>query len=104
MNDAFIKDISNGLSDYNINQKLSPGSPRRWEPECGIKKHNERIHRESKYADDHKNLPFTFSKPKKAKRQEYFICNNCGYVLSANVNTVGVICSSCKKYSSVRGV
>jgi hypothetical protein len=82
--------------------KLSPGTTkRRWEPPSGTLKHNEKIHRESKYADSHKNLPFTFSKPKKAGRRQYMECNNCGHVIYVSVNTVGIICSECKSYVSV---
>jgi formylmethanofuran dehydrogenase subunit E len=81
---------------------LSPGSTkRRWEPESGIKKHNERIHRESRHADEFKNLPFKFSKPKKSGMQQYVSCDKCGHTISASVNTVGIICSECKAYVSV---
>lgn len=85
--------------------ELSPGStPRRWEPEGGLKKHRERIQRESKFADENKNLPFTFSKPKRPKRQSFFECENCGRVISAPVNTVGVICNGCKQFTKVKEV
>lgn len=78
--------------------ELAPGStPRRWIPEGGVRKHNERIHRESKYADDNKNLPFTFSKPKKGKKTDDFGCAECGRVFSASVSTVMVVCPDCKK-------
>lgn len=82
--------------------ELNPGSAgRRWVPESGIKKHNERIHRESKIADDHKNLPFKFSKPIRSKKQVVVRCKNCGYITSVPKNTVGLICPECKKYSAV---
>lgn len=82
--------------------ELDPGSTKpRYEPEGGWHKHKERIHRESKVADDHKNLPFKFSKPRKHRRHTAVRCKNCGYVTSAPVNTVGIICPECKKYSSV---
>ena len=77
---------------------------RRWVPPGGIKKHNEKIHRESKIADDHKNLPFTFSKPTKDKRHEWFECVECGKVISAPVNTVMCVCSDCKKATKVMKV
>lgn len=102
--DQFQKDVARSLNNLSIGE-LSPGSTdRRYEPACGLKKHRERIHKESKFADDYKNLPFTFSKPKKNPRRTYKICNNCGSVIYVNVNTVGIICSSCKQYSSVREV
>lgn len=85
--------------------ELSPGAtPRRWEPPGGIKKHNERIHRESRFADDHKNLPFTFSKPKKPGRRSIFECSECGYMFSSSVNNVGIICPECKKFTKTKEV
>jgi hypothetical protein len=85
--------------------ELSPGStPRRYVPEKGLRKHNERIHRESKYADSNKNLPFSFRKPRKSGRQSLFECPLCGYILSSSVNTVGFICSGCKKFVNAKEV
>ena len=102
MNDTFVNDICKGVSDTKIGQLLDPGSTkRRWEPSCGIEKHNERIHRESKYADEYKNLPFKFSKPKKGYRSDVLMCSNCGYVFVGNINTVGIVCRECNRYSSV---
>ena len=77
---------------------------RRWIPEGGIKKHNEKIHRESKIADDHKNLPFTFSKPMKNKRHDWFECVECGKAISAPVNTIMCVCPNCKKATKVKKV
>lgn len=104
--DNIKKDVSRALSKEPLRQELPAGStPRRWEPECGVQKHNERIHRESKYADDHKNLPFTFRKPPKPKgRSVYVQCDNCGYITGGSTATVGMICPECKKYSSVTEV
>ncbi len=94
-----LKNVDLGIGE------LSPGiTKRRWEPEGGINKHNEKIHRESKYADSHKSLPFKFSRPPKSKRQMVVECIECGYVTSASVNTVGMICNECKDYVSVRAV
>lgn len=85
--------------------ELSPGStPRRWEPEGGIGKLNERIHKESKYADDHMNLPFKFSKPVKPKRQKTVQCTNCDTYYRVNISTVGLVCKGCHKYCSVKDV
>ncbi len=82
--------------------EISPGTVgRRWEPDGGLNKHNERIHKESGYADQHKNLPFTFSKPRKAGRRQYMECSKCGYIVYVSVNTVGIICNECKSYVSV---
>ncbi len=87
--------------DGNVGE-LTPGTAkRRWEPEGGLGKHNERIHRESKYTDEHKNLPFTFSKPRKAGRRQYMECSECGYIVYVSINTVGIICNECKSYVSV---
>lgn len=77
--------------------ELSPGSTsRRWIPEGGLQKHRDRIHRESKKADE-KNLPFTFSKPKKDKKSDDFNCAECGRGFSAPKNTIMCICPDCKK-------
>ncbi len=85
--------------------ELSPGATkRRWEPEIGINKHNEKIHRESRHADEHKNLPFTFSKPRKAGRQKLVKCVECGTMYYIGINTVGVVCNECHKYCSVEDI
>jgi len=104
MNEQFVKDVSKAIKNEPLQQVLPPGSPRRYEPKEGLKKHNSRIHKESKFASDHKNLPFTFSKPKKPRRGVLFRCNNCGYIFSAAVTTVGVICNECKKFSTTSEV
>ncbi len=81
---------------------LNPGTTKpRYDPDGGWPKHREKIHRESKTADDHKNLPFTFSKPKRSKRQAAARCSGCGYIGFVPISTVGWICPECKKYSSV---
>lgn len=86
--------------------ELRPGvTPRRWEPEEGVNRLNNKIHKESKIADDHKNLPFSFSKPYKPKgRLKRFVCNNCGHLINGSSVTVGVICSNCNKFSTVSEV
>lgn len=85
--------------------ELDPGSTkRRWTPEGGVKKHNERIHRDSRLVDHHKNLPFTFSKPTRGGRSKFVKCTNCGYTTCVSKNTVGMICSQCKKYVTVEEV
>lgn len=106
VNSEFVKDIAKAVNKEKINQILDPGStPRRYEPVGGIGKHIDKIHKESRYADHYKNLPFTFSKPKKPKgRSVYVSCDNCGHIMTATVVTVGVICPNCKKFSCVSEV
>jgi uncharacterized OB-fold protein len=77
---------------------------RRWLPEGGEKKLKEKIHRESKFADDHKNLPFSFSKPKKSGKMICFQCVECGRVVMAGINAVMCICPDCKKVTKVEKV
>ena len=103
VNDVYKKDMAKLiLNSSSAKQELDPGTTgRRYEPTMGVKKHNERIHRESKWADDNKDLPFSFSKAKKQPRPRLVICNNCGNITSATINTVGVICTKCNQYSSV---
>ncbi|RLI62846.1 MAG: hypothetical protein DRO67_06765 [Candidatus Asgardarchaeum californiense] len=84
--------------------ELPPGSPRRWIPEGGLQKHRERIHKESKFADDHKKLPFTFSKPQRPKKTNLFECSECGREFYAPINTVMCICPDCKKVTKARKV
>jgi len=86
--------------------ELRPGATgRRWEPEGGVGKLNARIHKESKYADEHKNLPFSFRKPQKAiGRNSVIQCNNCGSITHGTTATVGIICKKCNKFSTVTEV
>jgi len=92
-------------SDLGGSKELSPGTtPRRYAPEGGVNKHNERIHKESKWTDDNKNLPFSFSKPTKSQKSKIARCKNCGTIKSVNKNTVGVICNNCKQYSAVEEI
>lgn len=102
MNNEFFKDVAKGVKNTPLNQELSPGStPRRYEPAQGLKKHRERIHRESKQADG-RNLEFNFRKPPKPMgRSTYVRCDNCGYIASATTATCGIICPECKKFSTV---
>ena len=84
--------------------ELTPGAtPRRWAPEGGIRKHNEKIHRESKIAD-YKKLPFQFSKPPKNKRHEWFECVECGRIIAAPINTIMYACPDCKKATKVERI
>ncbi len=82
--------------------ELSPGvTPRRYIPEGGLQKLRDKIHKESKFADDHKKLPFTFSKPTKPKRHDWFSCVECARVVSAPKNTFMFACPTCKKATKV---
>jgi len=76
---------------------------RRWVPEGGLQKHREKIHRESKFADEHKNLPFTFSKPQR-KSNEVFRCVECGRIFSAPKNTIMCICKECNKVTKAERI
>ena len=106
MNEQFIKDLGKAIKREPVNQELSPGSTdRRWVPPGGLRKHREKIHSESKFADNNKDLPFTFSKPKKPNgRGTYIKCDNCGYITSGTTVTVGIVCPECKKFSTVTEV
>lgn len=85
--------------------ELSPGSvDRRWIPEGGLRKHRDKIQKESKFADDYKNLPFDFSKPYKGKKTALFRCVECDRFLYAPVNTVMCACPVCKKATKVERI
>ena len=58
----------------------------------------EKIHKESNYTS---KLPFTFSKPFKAKRQQCFVCTECGKSIYAPINTIMCVCNNCKKVTKV---
>ena len=73
---------------------------RRYEPPEGIKKHNEKIRRESKVADQ-KNLPFTLSRPPKRKCHDTFKCTGCDHLMFLPRNSVMVVCSECNKLKKV---
>jgi hypothetical protein len=104
MNNQYYKDLGKAVKNTKLDQELSPGTPRRYEPVGGVNNHNARIHRESKISDG-KNLDFEFSKPYKSKgRKAYVQCNNCGYITSGTTVTCGIICPECKTFSTVSEV
>lgn len=71
--------------------------------EMGPKKYKERIHRDSKFADGHKNLPFKFSKPKKSKPTNVRIeCSKCGRDLFVTDESILVVCGSCKELTRIK--
>ena len=99
--DQYIKDITKGVVKKNYSQELPAGADRRYEPEIGIRKHNERIHKESKLAEA-KNLPFNFRKPPKPLGRSVGIeCPYCERYIGSNTNTVAIICSGCGKFFKV---
>lgn len=107
VNKEFTKDVAKAIKDSSLggSKELTPGvTPRRYEPAGGVRQHNERIHRESKWVDANKNLPFSFSKPKKPTRGAIVRCLNCGRLTTASINTVGIICVGCNTYSAVEEV
>ena len=86
-----------------VGSELDPGAtPRRYLPDEGLDRLRSKIHKESKFADDYKNLPFKFSKPKKSGRRKIVECSNCGKKSQVGLNAVGIICSKCKQYASVK--
>ena len=104
MNEQYIRDTKRLIKNTPLNQELTPGSPRRYEPRGGVNNHNARIHRESKVSDS-KNLDFSFRKPPKpVGRSAYIECDNCGYVTSGTTATAGIICPECKEFSTVTEV
>lgn len=69
----------------------------------GTKAYREKIHKDSKFIDDHKNLPFTFSKPKKSKASNIlFICPGCEKELFITEDTLMIICEHCKTLSRTK--
>ena len=103
VNSEFSKDIKKALDKESISSELDAGAtPRRYEPEGGVKKLNERIHKESKIMDN-KNLPFSFSKPPKTNKTVVAkFCSNCGHKVFVSRNSISIICSSCKTFSSLK--
>lgn len=77
---------------------------RRWIPEGGLKRHADKIHKESKIADNYKNLPFTFSKPPRNKKHKWFECTICGRTFEAPINTIMCACPICKKVTKVESI
>ena len=96
--------------EFTINEdlgigELSPGStPRRWEPEGGVNRLNERIHKESKHIDEYGNLEFSFSKPKRVGKRCWKRCVKCGKTSYVSINAVGIICPNCHSYVSIEEV
>ena len=85
--------------------ELDPGSTkRRWIPDGGLNNHRDKIHRESKFVDDYKNLPFSFSKPQRNKKTVLFKCIECGRYLYAPINTFMCGCPVCKKATKVERI
>jgi hypothetical protein len=70
----------------------------------GKKKYREMIHKDSKKADQ-KNLPYTFSRPKKDKPlNTYFKCEKCSRESAVSEETYMVICAACKHLNKVKNL
>lgn len=105
VNKEFTKDITKSLKKTSINTELPAGvTPRRYDPVEGVNNLNKRIHRESKWVDDNKKLPFSFSKPTKSAKGCYKKCISCGDIKHVNINTVGIECKKCHQYSSLEEI
>jgi DNA-directed RNA polymerase subunit RPC12/RpoP len=73
--------------------------------EKGTRKYREKIHRESNYADTHKNLPYKFSKPSKSKPLNvHYECGNCGRDFALTEDTIISICGSCKHVNRIKSL
>jgi len=88
--------------EFGVNSRES--SPNREAPNKhvkGSKKYKEMVDRGSKAADQ-KNLPFTFSKPKKPEKTPVDCqCPYCDRIISVTKTTVCVICAACKNFYHV---
>ena len=108
VNDIFKQDINKFISDSSVSTELPAGvTPRRYEPEGGVRKHNARIHKESAHVDKYSNLPFSFSKPTFGdikKKSTTKVCSNCDAEVYVHTNAVGVICRACGKYASLKEI
>ncbi len=108
VNETFKQDLNKFISNSSVSSELPAGvTPRRYEPECGVSKHNTRIHKESAYADKYKNLPFTFSKPDfggSTSKSTVKVCSNCETPVYVHTNAIGIICRSCGKYASLKEI
>jgi hypothetical protein len=104
VNEAFKKDLNKFVANSTASTELPAGSPRRYEPEMGISKHNEKIHRENSHSTRHQNLPFTFSKPVKNKPTIVKVCSSCDSPVYVHKNCVGIVCRTCGIYSTVKEI
>lgn len=92
------------MKEYYTPQEASNNREAPNKMEKGSKRYKEKIHRDSKFADKWKNLPFTFSKPAKrtqARRDIFHLCDTCQHVMLVSKFTAGMICKGCKSYSSI---
>ncbi len=106
VNSVLQGDIKKHLAKTTISTELAPGSPRRFEPAEGVSNLNKRIHKESKFVDKYKDLPFSFGKPQfdKTKKRILKLCGNCESPVYVATNCVGVICRKCNTYANVKEV
>lgn len=77
---------------------MAQSDPRRYNKYMTTQ-HKEKIHRESKFADDHKNLPFTFSKPKKSKpNRDVYQCGKCDRIIRMDASRTHAIACRCGNF------
>ncbi len=69
------------------------------------KGHKEKIHRDSKFADNNKDLPFTFSKSKKSKpNRDVYQCSKCERVIPMDASRTHAIVCRCNNFIVVEEV
>ncbi len=91
------KKLEFGLSD----KEKSPTREALNKHDMGRKKYYSKIDKGEREARE-KNLPFTFSKPKKASKVDVdCFCTHCKAYTRVTKNTIMVVCVSCKKLYSV---
>lgn len=63
------------------------------------KSHKDKIHRAGKSAEGDKDLPFTFSKPKRSKpNRDFYQCDKCSRVLPMDSARTHVIICRCNNF------
>ena len=71
--------------------------------EIGPKAYNRKIKQDSKFSDDHKNLPYHFDRPTKSKIAKVAIeCKQCKKVLFVSEDAILVVCGSCSSITRVK--
>ena len=70
----------------------------------GSKAYKKMIAEDTARIDREGKMPFQFIKPPRKTQQRrdiMAVCLNCTHVSMVNTNTCGVVCSHCKKYTSI---
>lgn len=71
--------------------------------EMGPKAYKNRIKRDSEFADKSKDLPYSFSKPKKTKPARVYVeCGDCSKDLFVTDEAILVVCGSCKGITRIK--